>query len=426
MRIKLLVLLAIFAVGAVLPMEGVVRQRSTKNPPLEKLRRQEIDDYLKNLKPVKAPTGEHQVYIGPFDKAYRPMTSSLKEQTKASYSYHTASNGSRTFDGPFVYASYQCDGHWATVIAKGQFRNNLQVGTWVFKIFRSYGSNDGMDKTVKLNFGDNGLLNGPVEESSKWDSYGKTWSDYRKVEMVNGRPHGEFKSIRSEKEITGAFLDGKPVGKWTSSEYFGDIKQDPNSDLWIAKKQNPQTGDITVVEDELYSILYDHALGSWNFDFKEYLMRGSQYVDGLQKRAEYDAYAKRVRESSQNQAKSELNETKVESEDTKLVRQKDKVYNSQDVGVQAEFPGGQAAMYKWLKDHVENFKGTSGQVVVMFTVDADGRVGDAQVVKSGGSVLDEEAVRVVCSMPSWTPASIAGKNVRQRLVLPIIFKAQQL
>lgn len=419
MRIKHLIMLAFFVVGAVLPMEGKVRQRSAATLSIEKLRSQEIDDYLKNLKQVKAPTGEHQVYIGPFDNAYRPLTSSYESQTKASYSYLSASDGSRTFDGPFVYACYQSNGHLATVIAKGQFRNNLQVGTWVFKIFESYGSNDVMDKTVKLNFGDNGLLNGPVEESSKWDRDGKTWSYYRKVEMVNGRPHGEFKSIRSNKEIIGALFDGKPVGKWTSSEYIGYIEQDPNSDLWIAKKQNPQTGDISVVKEE-----FSEMFGYLDLEFNEYLMRGSQYVDGLQKRAEYDAYAKRVRESSQNQAKSELNETKVESEDTKLVKQKEKVYNSQEVGVQAEFPGGQAAMYKWLKTQVENSKGLSGQVVVMFTVAADGRVGDVQVVKSGGASLDEEAVRVVCSMPSWSPASIAGKNVRQRVVLPIIFKAQ--
>ena len=63
-----------------------------------------------------------------------------------------------------------------------------------------------------------------------------------------------------------------------------------------------------------------------------------------------------------------------------------------------------------------------GRVVVKFVVEADGRIGDVTVVKGVHPSLDKEAVRVVKSMPKWTPGKVDGKPVACYYSLPVSFK----
>ena len=63
-----------------------------------------------------------------------------------------------------------------------------------------------------------------------------------------------------------------------------------------------------------------------------------------------------------------------------------------------------------------------GRAVVKFIVDKDGTVGNVEVAASAGyKSLDAEAVRVVKSMPKWTPGMLDGKPVRVRVVVPLMF-----
>jgi len=54
-------------------------------------------------------------------------------------------------------------------------------------------------------------------------------------------------------------------------------------------------------------------------------------------------------------------------------------------------------------------------------IDEEGNVVDAKVLKGIGYGCDEEALRVVNSMPKWKPGKQRGDNVRVRFVLPIRF-----
>ncbi|WP_165823759.1 energy transducer TonB [Pseudochryseolinea flava] len=72
---------------------------------------------------------------------------------------------------------------------------------------------------------------------------------------------------------------------------------------------------------------------------------------------------------------------------------------------------------KALKDRVE------GTVFVIFVVNKDGSLVDFQVVKKSASeLLDKEAIRVLSTLPKWTPGSNQGKVVRTKFVLPVKFK----
>lgn len=90
------------------------------------------------------------------------------------------------------------------------------------------------------------------------------------------------------------------------------------------------------------------------------------------------------------------------------------------------FPGGEQAMINYLVQNVRYpaeamEKGIEGGVVVSFAVATDGSIEDVEVVRSVSKELDNEAVRVVKSMPAWTPASKDGKPVKCKFCLPVNF-----
>lgn len=63
-----------------------------------------------------------------------------------------------------------------------------------------------------------------------------------------------------------------------------------------------------------------------------------------------------------------------------------------------------------------------GRVIVEFIVDEGGNISDTRILKGIGDGCDEEAIRVVRSMPKWKPGKQNGKSVKVYLVLPIIFE----
>lgn len=101
----------------------------------------------------------------------------------------------------------------------------------------------------------------------------------------------------------------------------------------------------------------------------------------------------------------------------------------QAVEQQAEFPGGTAALMKWLSNNIRYPEAAQqndiqGKVVVKFVVEKDGSIGAASVVKGVDKDLDREALRVVKKMPKWQPGKNNGVAVRSYFNLPVTFKLQ--
>ena len=95
----------------------------------------------------------------------------------------------------------------------------------------------------------------------------------------------------------------------------------------------------------------------------------------------------------------------------------------------AEFPGGPAAMMKWLSNNIRypesaQQNGISGRVVVKFVVEKDGSIGNPTIVKGVDRDLDQEALRVVKRMPKWQPGKNNGQPVRSYFNLPVTFRLQ--
>ena len=66
-----------------------------------------------------------------------------------------------------------------------------------------------------------------------------------------------------------------------------------------------------------------------------------------------------------------------------------------------------------------------GVVNINMVVNEDGSLSDVQVGSTSNPVFNDEAVRIVKSMPAWTPAKFKGKPVRLKVSLPIKFQPQE-
>ena len=92
-----------------------------------------------------------------------------------------------------------------------------------------------------------------------------------------------------------------------------------------------------------------------------------------------------------------------------------------------EFPGGNAALMQYLNKNIKypviaQEQGVQGRVIVQFVVNKDGSIVDAQVVRSVDPYLDKEAIRVINTMPKWTPGKQRGKPVRVKFTVPVAFR----
>lgn len=93
------------------------------------------------------------------------------------------------------------------------------------------------------------------------------------------------------------------------------------------------------------------------------------------------------------------------------------------VDQEAEFPGGGAAMMKWLQENIvyphevignENYS----RIYLSFIIETDGRISQPTVItkcENCSKILEN----LILSSPQWTPAQLNGRNVRSKYLLPM-------
>jgi len=90
------------------------------------------------------------------------------------------------------------------------------------------------------------------------------------------------------------------------------------------------------------------------------------------------------------------------------------------------FPGGKNALNKYIKKHLryppKSMKtATEGKVVLRFIVEPDGKLSNAEVIRSMNPECDKAALEVIKEMPKWDPAMQGGVFVAAYYTLPITF-----
>ena len=114
-----------------------------------------------------------------------------------------------------------------------------------------------------------------------------------------------------------------------------------------------------------------------------------------------------------------------EMEDEEI--QEEEIFKS--VEEQPEFPGGTAKLLEYVQKNLKypmmaRESDIQGKVYVGFVVEKDGSITKVQVLRGIGGGCDEEAVRVVQSLPKFKPGKQRGVPVRVQYTLPIVFKLQ--
>ncbi|HLP06320.1 MAG TPA: energy transducer TonB [Paludibacter sp.] len=101
--------------------------------------------------------------------------------------------------------------------------------------------------------------------------------------------------------------------------------------------------------------------------------------------------------------------------------------NCKESIIAPEFEGGKARLFKYIKDSIQypfvaKRTKTEGKVLVAFAVDTNGQVTAAKVIKPADYFLDKEAMRIISSLPAFTPGSACGEKVSFVGVVPVNFR----
>ena len=92
------------------------------------------------------------------------------------------------------------------------------------------------------------------------------------------------------------------------------------------------------------------------------------------------------------------------------------------------FPGDKE---KWIAEHIQlpdamKGKGAMGRVTVWVVINEDGSVSGARLHQGINKELNDEALRVVSSMPRWKPANKKGKLVKCLTMVSVSFKSKNM
>lgn len=101
-----------------------------------------------------------------------------------------------------------------------------------------------------------------------------------------------------------------------------------------------------------------------------------------------------------------------------------------EYGKEPEYPGGETVLYDYIRSNVkrpvgEGYDQITGIVYVGFVIEKDGSIGSVVVKKGLHPDFDKEAIRLIKSMPRWTPGeNCCGVPVRISYIMPVKFNLE--
>ena len=94
-----------------------------------------------------------------------------------------------------------------------------------------------------------------------------------------------------------------------------------------------------------------------------------------------------------------------------------------------EYPGGNSALFKYISENLiyppdAQINNIQGRVILKFVVNRNGSVDRIEIIRSIDSLLDNEAIRVVKTLPKFRPGKQGGVPVPVWFLLPVLFKIE--
>ena len=111
--------------------------------------------------------------------------------------------------------------------------------------------------------------------------------------------------------------------------------------------------------------------------------------------------------------------------DKEALNLQDSIYRVAEV--MPQYPGGPNEIMRYIQENIKYPQSAKankieGRVYVTFVVEKDGSITNAAVLRGIDKECDAEALRVVSSMPKWTPGQQKGEVVRTQFTIPIYYK----
>lgn len=122
-------------------------------------------------------------------------------------------------------------------------------------------------------------------------------------------------------------------------------------------------------------------------------------------------------------ANTKKQQPKVEAPDTKTVSI-GKIYRASEVTSGPEFPGGERALTQYIEENIQYPATTgnlTGTVLIKVVITADGSVAEPSVVRGMAPDFNAEALKVVKSLPKFSPAQLKGKPVNCQRIITVYF-----
>ena len=214
------------------------------------------------------------------------------------------------------------------------------------------------------------------------------------------------------------------AGQHDQTEIFVDLTaEEPEPEQQIIEPEEPEVQP----EEEVSATIQVTELQI----VEDAEVREEDEIISMDERMQSDAIAGTVTHldgsTDLNNINQAVNEVVVEDKKPAVVAKPEEVFKS--VEQMPQFPGGEAALMKFLASHInyppmaaEN--NVQGKVIVQFVVDKTGKVGEVKVVRNVDKDLDNEAIRVCKALPKFTPGRQNGRPVSVWYTLPIQFKLQ--
>jgi TonB family protein len=233
-----------------------------------------------------------------------------------------------------------------------------------------------------------------------WISNYETGELYSKVNYVKGGQEGEafYYSKKGKLLQEGSYEKGDRKGLWKQYNENGELYSEINY------QDNMFEGDATYYENGKITIAGKFSKGERVLSWKFYDQRGK-----LKYSTDY-GYSFDV-PKEKKLSYNELPEKKKETVYT-IIEQ------------MPAFPGGESMMMEFIQKNIsypreamEN--GFSGTVYVNFVVDNTGEISQVNIIRGVQKSLNEESLRIVKSMPRWSPGMQSGRPVWVSFNLPI-------
>ena len=198
-----------------------------------------------------------------------------------------------------------------------------------------------------------------------------------------------------------------------------------------AQEEEPQEEEQQRVEEQKPEVLPEEVLNTMKATELK-ITADAEVKEEIKSQDEMKETTTAVGASDFDKGTDDLNVVRVHKDEVVVEEKKEPVDDNKVFDVVEQnpvFPGGEAALLKYVAEHIRypamaQENNIQGRVVVQFVVTKTGSIGQVKVVRSKDPDLDREAVRVVKSLPKFTPGKMNGHAVNVWYTLPINFKLQ--